>query len=95
MLLDTPQTAKRTGKSVSWLNHARQTGDGPEYLKIGHAVRYRVEDVDRWLESKARTRIWDFDEKDREAKVAYQQSREKAAKRAPPPRKEQEASGES
>jgi predicted DNA-binding transcriptional regulator AlpA len=61
MLLDTAETAGRTGKSESWLNHARQTGEGPPYLKIGHAVRYRVEDVDRWLASKARTRIWDFD----------------------------------
>lgn len=70
MLLNTAETAARTGKSLSWLNHARQTGEGPEYLKIGAAVRYRVEDVDRWLASKSRTRVWTFDEKDCEAKAA-------------------------
>lgn len=69
MLLDTAETAARTGKSVSWLNHARQTGEGPEYLKIGAAVRYRIEDVDRWLASKARSRVWAFDEMDRQAKA--------------------------
>ncbi|MBB4339518.1 helix-turn-helix transcriptional regulator [Rhizobium leguminosarum] len=70
MLLDTAETATRIGKSQSWLNHARQTGDGPRYLKVGHAVRYRVEDVDRWLASKTRIRVWNFDEKDGEGIAA-------------------------
>ncbi|MET3521456.1 helix-turn-helix transcriptional regulator [Mesorhizobium abyssinicae] len=61
MLLNTEQTSKKTGKSISWLNHARQSGEGPTYLKLGHTVRYRVEDVDAWLASKARTRVWNFD----------------------------------
>lgn len=68
--IDTEQAAARIGKSTSWLNHARQTGDGPPYRKIGRSVLYHVEDVDRWLESKVRTRVWTFDEKDREAKAA-------------------------
>ncbi|WP_442577578.1 helix-turn-helix transcriptional regulator [Mesorhizobium sp. ASY16-5R] len=61
MLLNTQQTAEKIGKSTSWLNHSRQTGDGPQYLKIGHAVRYRPQDVDAWLEQQARRRIWQFD----------------------------------
>lgn len=60
-LLDTEETAAKIRKSVSWLNHARQTGSGPRYLKLGHTVRYRDEDVDAWLAKQARTRIWDFD----------------------------------
>ena len=61
MLLTSPEVAARICKSVSWLNHARQTGVGPRYLKVGHQVRYRPEDVDSWLEAQARTRVWDFE----------------------------------
>jgi predicted DNA-binding transcriptional regulator AlpA len=60
MLLISKEVAERIRKSVSWLNHARQTGTGPRYLKIGHQVRYRSEDVDAWLEEQARTRVWEF-----------------------------------
>lgn len=66
MLLTSKETAARVRKSESWLNHARQTGTGPRYLKIGHQVRYRPEDIDSWLEQQVRTRIWEFD---RAAKV--------------------------
>ncbi|WP_214471093.1 helix-turn-helix domain-containing protein [Mesorhizobium sp. dw_380] len=61
MLLNSEQTASRIGKSKSWLEHSRQTGAGPRYLKIGHQVRYRPEDIDGWLEQQARTRVWQFD----------------------------------
>ena len=30
----------------------RQTGQGPRYFKIGRLVKYRVEDVDAWLEAR-------------------------------------------
>lgn len=60
-LLTTEQTAERIGKSKSWVEHARQTGEGPKYLKIGISVRYRPEDVSSWLEAQARTKVWDFD----------------------------------
>lgn len=60
-LLKSEEVAARIDKSISWLNHARQTGMGPKYLKIGHQVRYRPEDVDAWLDEKARTRVWEFD----------------------------------
>lgn len=29
----------------------RLDGKGPVYLKVGHLIRYRHEDIDRWLES--------------------------------------------
>lgn len=74
MFIDTEKAAARIGKSASWLNHARQTGDGPPYRKVGRSVLYHVEDVDRWLESKTRTRVWDFDAKDREAKTAIRRA---------------------
>ncbi|WP_018242533.1 helix-turn-helix transcriptional regulator [Rhizobium leguminosarum] len=93
MFIDTEKAAARIGKSPSWLNHARQTGDGPPYRKVGRSVLYHVEDVDRWLESKVRTRIWDFNEKDREAEASYKRARKNPPK--PELRKELEASRES
>ncbi|RVD68835.1 MAG: helix-turn-helix domain-containing protein [Mesorhizobium sp.] len=60
-LLNTEQTAEAIGTSKSWLEHARQKGTGPKYLKIGANVRYRPEDVAAWLEQQARSRIWQFD----------------------------------
>jgi predicted DNA-binding transcriptional regulator AlpA len=61
-LLNSEETAAQIGVSISWLNHSRQIGTGPKYLKLGHAVRYRPEDVTAWLEKQARTRVWNFDE---------------------------------
>jgi predicted DNA-binding transcriptional regulator AlpA len=55
------EVADKIRKSLSWLQHARQTGEGPPYLKIGHAVRYRDEDVDAWLETQLRQKVWEFD----------------------------------
>jgi len=60
VLLISKEVAARIRKSESWLNHARQTGTGPRYLKIGGQVRYRPEDVEIWLEQQARVRVWDF-----------------------------------
>jgi predicted DNA-binding transcriptional regulator AlpA len=61
MLLRDPEAAAYVGKSPSWLQHSRQTGDGPPYLKIGTSVRYRSEDLDAWLQSQVRRKVWQFD----------------------------------
>jgi predicted DNA-binding transcriptional regulator AlpA len=61
MLLTEREVAERIRKSLSWLQHMRQTGGGPLYLKLGHAVRYRNEDVDAWLEQQVRRKVWEFD----------------------------------
>ena len=62
MLRTSTEVAQRIRKSVSWVNHARSTGAGPRYLKIGAQVRYRDEDVDAWLEAQARNRVWEFNQ---------------------------------
>jgi predicted DNA-binding transcriptional regulator AlpA len=59
-LRKTKEAAERIGKSATWLEHARQTGDGPKYLKIGWNVFYRDEDIDEYLASKVRSRVWEF-----------------------------------
>jgi predicted DNA-binding transcriptional regulator AlpA len=61
VLLRDQEAAAHIGKSPSWLQHSRTTGDGPPYLKIGHSVRYRSEDLDEWLARQIRTRVWDFE----------------------------------
>ena len=45
------EAAKYIGYSVHWLRLARRQGRGPRYLKIQNAVRYRLKDLDEWLDS--------------------------------------------
>lgn len=44
--------ARITGLSVSSVRRWRLFRQGPKYIKIGAAVRYRPEDVSAWLESR-------------------------------------------
>ncbi len=51
-LLTTRQVAKRHPHlSESWLAHARITGDGPPFRKLGRRVLYVASEVDGWLSS--------------------------------------------
>jgi predicted DNA-binding transcriptional regulator AlpA len=52
--MDTPEAAIYLGMSESWLNKARGRGNGPRYIKIGKAVKYRVSDCDAYLEARIR-----------------------------------------
>ena len=51
-LLKPKQAAAYLGSSVSALSQYRALGIGPEYFKIGKMVRYRISDIDKWLEDK-------------------------------------------
>lgn len=51
-LLNEYDVAKVTGLSVASVRRWRLLRQGPKYLKIGSAVRYRREDVIAWLESR-------------------------------------------
>lgn len=51
-LLDEHDVARITGLSLSSCRRWRLFGQGPKYLKIGAAVRYKPEDVSAWLESR-------------------------------------------
>jgi predicted DNA-binding transcriptional regulator AlpA len=44
--------ARVTGLSVASVRRWRLLRQGPKYLKIGAAVRYRPEDISVWLESR-------------------------------------------
>ena len=51
-LLNEHDVARFTGLSVASVRRWRLLRQGPKYLKIGAAVRYKPEDVSAWLESR-------------------------------------------
>jgi len=51
-LLNEFDVARITGLSVASVRRWRLLRQGPKYLKIGSAVRYRSEDITAWLESR-------------------------------------------
>jgi predicted DNA-binding transcriptional regulator AlpA len=51
-LLTEHDVARITGMSVASVRRWRLLGQGPKYLKIGAAVRYRSEDLSAWLASR-------------------------------------------
>lgn len=50
VVVDTEGAAARTGLSVATLEKKRVYGDGPPFLKMGRSVRYRLTDLDAWME---------------------------------------------
>jgi len=51
-LLNEYDVARITGLSVASVRRWRLLRQGPKYLKIGAAVRYKPEDISAWLESR-------------------------------------------
>jgi predicted DNA-binding transcriptional regulator AlpA len=51
-LLNEYEVARITGLSVASVRRWRLLRQGPRYLKIGAAVRYKPEDISAWLESR-------------------------------------------
>lgn len=47
-LLDAHQLAKRWNLSPRTLERHRMNGDGPRYLRVGGAVRYRLADIEAY-----------------------------------------------
>ena len=50
VVVDTEGAAARIGLSVATLEKKRVYGDGPPFLKMGRSVRYRLTDLDAWME---------------------------------------------
>ncbi len=55
MMLRTTEAAEYVGLRKSTLEAWRVRGDGPAFLKLGKAVRYRREDLDAFINSSVRT----------------------------------------
>jgi predicted DNA-binding transcriptional regulator AlpA len=51
-LLNEHDVARVTGLSVASVRRWRLLRQGPKYIKIGAAVRYKPEDISAWLESR-------------------------------------------
>ena len=43
-----------TGMSTAWFQRARWAGNGPPYVKVGRAVRYRLDELIAWFEDRKR-----------------------------------------
>lgn len=52
-LLTVSEAARWAKVSESFLNKARLTGDGPSFVRLGRAVRYRPEDLEAWAAGSA------------------------------------------
>ena len=53
-LLTPKDAANLLRLSESWLAKARMRGDGPPYVKLGRAIRYREGALLQWLRSRQR-----------------------------------------
>jgi predicted DNA-binding transcriptional regulator AlpA len=51
-LLNEHDVARITGMSVASVRRWRLIRQGPKYLKLGSAVRYRLADITSWLNSR-------------------------------------------
>ena len=51
-VLDTSETATHIRVSKPTLERWRVSGNGPPFVKLGKAVRYRRSDLDEWLASR-------------------------------------------
>lgn len=50
-LLKDPEAARRLGLATGTLRNMRSQRRGPRFVRIGsRAVRYRLEDLDAWIE---------------------------------------------
>jgi excisionase family DNA binding protein len=54
-MLRTEQAAKILDVTKSTLESWRCRGGGPPFVRYGRAIRYREEDLDRFIESKVRS----------------------------------------
>jgi predicted DNA-binding transcriptional regulator AlpA len=52
--MNTEQAAEYISLSTQYMEIARHKGTGPKYVKLAQAVRYRLEDLDSWMESHLR-----------------------------------------
>ncbi|MDR0967505.1 MAG: helix-turn-helix domain-containing protein [Rickettsiales bacterium] len=51
ILFTTSTLAKYLGIAKATLKQYRLDGGGPEYLKIGHLIRYRLSDIEKWFDT--------------------------------------------
>lgn len=58
-MLDTKAAAEHLGLAKVTLDMWRSQGRGPRFVKMGRAVRYRMSDLDRWVEDHSQDARYD------------------------------------
>ena len=53
-LLSQAEFCSYADKSEAWAERARIEGTGPRFVKIGRTVRYRLSDIQEWIDSNSR-----------------------------------------
>ncbi|WP_426998180.1 helix-turn-helix transcriptional regulator [Pseudarthrobacter sp. N5] len=53
-LLAPAELGQRLGKSTAVLANWRYLGAGPKFIKCGKSIRYRVADIEAWLDQQTR-----------------------------------------
>jgi hypothetical protein len=54
-LLDSAEAAAYLGRDPKTLRNWRSTGQGPRFSGRGRGVRYRLRDLDAWIDANTRT----------------------------------------
>jgi excisionase family DNA binding protein len=55
-IMTTPQAAAYLGLGITTLEKWRLVrNNGPKFLRLGRAIRYRLKDLDAWLDESVRT----------------------------------------
>lgn len=54
-LLRVQEAAKYLGLSVAYLNGLRSKGGGPVFVRMGRAVAYHPDDLEKWIADKRRS----------------------------------------
>ena len=52
-LLTVSEAARWAKVSESFLNKARLTGAGPKFVRLGRSIRYRLADLEAWVQGSA------------------------------------------
>jgi hypothetical protein len=48
--LDEADTSRYIGYSRSWLRQQRMRAKGPVFFRVGRTIRYRIADLESWLD---------------------------------------------
>ena len=51
-LIDTPAASSYLGVCISTLEKYRIYGGGPRFVRVGRAVRYRLADLNSWIDAR-------------------------------------------
>ena len=82
---NTKQAAFYLGLSHQYLEIARHKGGGPQYIKLAKAVRYRLEDLDDWMDNHIQKHTADTSLSDASPKPSGQPLADAAVGQGDPP----------